>query len=154
MSKWAVLSFLVVPLEGDRTGVLCVTPILNGTPLTDLIASFEREHNFMPAGGYAGLVPTRYSFGPLNLYFLPESNDESLEAAEHYFLGCTCGEVGCWPLVGRIATVADGIVWDRFRQPHRPGRDYSGFGPFKFESQQYRSVLDEIASQFSDAERL
>ena len=69
-------------------------------------------------------------------------------------LGCQCGEWGCWPLETRLR-LADGVVtWDSFRQPHRPKRDYSGFGPFRFDEQQYRdAVFDVFAALASDRQR-
>ena len=48
------------------------------------------------------------------------------------------------------------LVWDGFRQPRRPERDYSNFGPFIFGERQYReavAALDvEFSARVSDAE--
>jgi hypothetical protein len=35
----------------------------------------------------------------------------------------------------------DHVTWDAFEQPHRKARDYSGFGPFRFERHQYDEGL-------------
>jgi hypothetical protein len=147
MDKCAVLSFAVRPLADERAEVLTITPVLNGTPLTELVSRFEREHGFDPAGGYGGLVPAWFAFGPLERYFMAESTDSHWESGL-YLLGCQCGEVGCWPLAGRIVRTGNTMVWDMFRQPHRPDRDYSRFGPFAFEVEQYKTVVNETASQF------
>ncbi|MFC7616095.1 hypothetical protein ACFQV2_24110 [Actinokineospora soli] len=58
-------------------------------------------------------------------------------------LGCSCGDLGCWPLLAHVG-VADGrVVWDLFEQPFRPDRDYDRFGPFRFDLRQYRDALAE-----------
>jgi len=145
MEKHAVLSFAIAPLENGRT----LTPVLSGTPLTELIAQFEREHGFDPAGGYGGLIPESFAYGPLDRYFMGESADSYWEGeGGYYLLGCHCGEVGCWPLIGQIMKTGNTIVWNAFKQPHRPNRDYSSFGPFTFDAEQYKSTVAEIASQF------
>jgi hypothetical protein len=35
------------------------------------------------------------------------------------------------------------VTWDGFRQPHRPKRDYAGFGPFVFDLSTYRAAATE-----------
>jgi hypothetical protein len=42
------------------------------------------------------------------------------------------------------------VVWDRFKQPHRPERDYSLFGPFVFNAAQYSMAANEIQARFSE----
>ena len=37
-----------------------------------------------------------------------------------------------------------GYRWEGFRQPHRPNRDYSAFGPFDFEHQQYEHEIERL----------
>jgi hypothetical protein len=73
-------------------------------PLPEMIASFEREHHFEPAGGYGGLIPEWFKYGPLDRYFLGDFDRDSYFARMDrvYLLGCQCGEVGCWPLIARI----------------------------------------------------
>src|SRR5258708_40295658 len=98
MSKFVTLSFAIEPLEDHPMEVLTLTPILSGTPLTDLIAQFERERCFDIAGGYRGLIPTRFAYGPLDRYFMAESTGIYWAGlGGYYLLGCECGEVGCWP---------------------------------------------------------
>jgi hypothetical protein len=147
MEKHVVLSFAIQPLENGRT----LTPVLSGTPLTELISQFEREHGFGPAGGYGGLIPKSFAYGPLDCYFMGQAADSFWEQG-YYLLGCgQCGEVDCWPLIARITKIGDTVVWNRFEQPHRPNRDYSSFGPFIFDAEQYKSAVAEIASQFKSA---
>ena len=123
-------------------------PVLNGTPLSELASSFERERCFDPVGGYGGLVPAWFSYGPLEPYFLDESGDEHF-ANGCYLLVCgDCGEVGCWPLQGHIRKQGNIVIWDCFKQPHRPLRDYSDFGPFLFELKPYRAAVLAAANHF------
>ena len=132
---------------------LRVTPVLNGISLSDEISAFERERNFDPAGGYGGLVPSEFNYGPLDRYFLSLFDRESYFAklGRIYLLGCECGEVGCWPLEARVAFTAEAIVWDSFHQPHRPERDYSGFGPFSFGKDQYEQAAIVLCDSYREA---
>jgi hypothetical protein len=63
-----------------------------------------------------------------------------------YLLGCQCGEVGCWPLLARIRAEDESVVWDSFEQPNRKDRNYSGFGPFVFDAEQYREAVAALPS--------
>lgn len=88
------LSFAVVPLSQEEP-LPSVVPVLNGVRLTNLIEGFERAHHYEPAGGYAGLVPSNFNFGPLDQYFMAIGTDSIFVDERHYLLGCQCGEVGC-----------------------------------------------------------
>ena len=66
MDRNANLSFLVERAEHK----FAIIPILNGVPLTDMILLFERENGYAPAGGYGGLIPDYFKYGPLDRYFL------------------------------------------------------------------------------------
>lgn len=146
------LSFLVEPLGPGEAQTLAVIPLIDFTLLTRLIEEFERQNGFDVAGGYAGIVPSHYRFGPLNCHYLADSDTVNLEGDWEvhgvYLLGCTCGEVGCWPLTARIGKSGETVTWDRFMQPHRTQRDYNGFGPFRFDSEQYESVVNRVAERF------
>lgn len=140
----ARVSFDVQPFEET----LALTPAVNGTPLPVMIAAFEREHHFEPAGGYGGLIPQWFKYGPLDRYFLGDFEKDSYFARMDrvYLLGCECGEVGCWPLLARILSGSESVMWDSFEQPHRKERDYSGFGPFVFDAEQYREAIAALRS--------
>lgn len=147
METSVTLSSAIEPLK-YHPEELSLAPVLSGTPLTELALSFEREHAFEPAGGYGGLVPNWFSYGPLDRYFLGESDDEYF-AKGCYLLGCgDCGEVGCWPLRGRIGRKGNIVIWDSFSQPHRLLRDYSDFGPFLFDLELYRTAVLDAAAHF------
>ncbi len=144
MDKQARISFTVQPFEGATA----VIPVVDGTPLSEMISAFEREQHFEPAGGYGGLIPEWFKYGALDRYFLGEFEKDSYFArlGRVYVLGCQCGEVGCWPLLARISVGDASVTWDSFQQPHHKERDYSGFGPIVFDTQQYREAVAALRS--------
>jgi len=44
-----------------------------------------------------------------------------------------------------IARGMDTVIWDTFKQLRRPLQDYSDFGPFVFDAEQYTKAVVEIA---------
>ena len=127
-------------------------PVVNGVSLAEMVTAFENDQHFEPAGGYGGLIPQWFEYGPLDRYFLGEFEENSHFAREGrmYLLGCgDCGEVGCWPLVSRIKAGPEFVVWDSFQQLHRSQRDYSKFGPFIFEAVQYRESVNALQIAFA-----
>ena len=147
MVQKARLSFSIQPfLE-----VFAIVPILDGTPLTEMILSFEREKHFEPAGSYGGLIPQWFKCGSLNRYFLGDFDQDSYfwRLGYVYLLGCECGDVGCWPLAACIKPGLESVIWDSFRQPHRPERDYSQFGPIDFEADQHLQAVAGLDMEFS-----
>ena len=145
------LSFVVQPFEGTFS----ITPVVNGSLLSDMTLAFEQEQQFEPAGGYGGLIPTWFDYGPLQSYFLGDFKSGSYfeKMGSIYVLGCQCGEVGCWPLVCKVHRISGQIVWDSFQQPHRRERDYSQFGPFVFGEPQYRDAVADLERQLSEEPR-
>ena len=116
MAYTTPISFAVQPFEG----ALAVIPILDEIPLTELIQSYERAKGYKPAGGYGGLIPRWFNYGPLDIYFLGDFDNDSYfgRMGRIYLLGCSCGEVGCWPLAARVRTIADTVEWYAFQQPY------------------------------------
>jgi hypothetical protein len=124
-----------------------IMPFIDGVALSSLVHAFERDARFDPSGGYGGFVPQ----------LDPESIDPSAEdlarsravfgrtiGGDLRVLECTCGVEGCWPLLCRTVVLDAVVQWDRFCQPHRPTRDYSGFGPFSFDLDQYVATLRSV----------
>jgi hypothetical protein len=144
MERKARVSFIIQPFEDT----LAVTPVVDGIPLSEMIAAFEREQHFEPAGGYGGLIPEWFKYGPLERYFLGDFDKDSYFAPMDrvYLLGCHCGEVGCWPLMARIRANDESVTWDSFQQPHRKERDYTGFGSLVFDVEQYRETVAALRS--------
>lgn len=148
---WNKISFEISEING---GALSVTPCIDGIPLTTLVAEFEDASGYTdPAGGYGGLIPSYFNFGPLVRYFCgPEDNqDESDNNKQIYVLGCECGELGCWPLMASVTPVEAGYRWAGFNQPFRPQRDYDAFGPFVFERGQYEAAVRDAARRSEPA---
>ena len=143
MESKSALSFLVREFGSYEPPLFAVTPAVNGSPLSDMITVFERQQGFEPAGGYSGLIPDHFNYGRLDQYFLGAAKD-SFWAQGVYLLGCECGEVGCWPLQCQIRTDGNNVVWENFSQPYRPERDYSHFGPFVFDGEQYRTAVADL----------
>ncbi|WP_245500021.1 hypothetical protein [Rhizobium leguminosarum] len=120
--------------------------------MDQLVADFERATGYTdPAGGYGGLVPSFYHFGPLWRYFLgKEEPVVGNEQGEIYILSCECGEVGCWPLIAHVHLQENKVIWGGFSQPHRPKRDYARFGPFEFDRIQYEQAIEVLAHYSGD----
>ena len=152
VGKKDIVTFSCGTFDEKHPQVLAITPFVNDFPLTQLVSRFEEAQSYEPAGGYGGIVPKWFDYGPLGKYFLGEYGEDSYWAKQGagYILGCECGEAGCWPLQCRIRLEGDDVVWDRFRQPHRDARDYSHFGPFVLEGVQYRDALAKLIAQMSD----
>jgi hypothetical protein len=142
------ISFSCEVFRDPRAKAISITPLVGGVPLTQLIANFEKAKEYDPAGSYAGIVPVLFRYGPLDEYFLGESEPDSYwgKMGGVYVLGCSCGEAGCWPLQCRIRVEGEEVIWSDFRQPHRPLRDYSEFGPFHFDGGQYRDAIDKLVA--------
>jgi hypothetical protein len=152
VSKKDSLSFSCGVFDEKYPQVLAITPFVNDVSLSQLVSEFEKARGYEPAGGYNGIVPKWFKYGPLEKYFLGEHDPDSYWAklGAEYILGCECGEVGCWPLECRIKIQSEDVIWHRFRQPHRSARDYSQFGPFVFAGAQYRDALTKLVAQMSE----
>jgi hypothetical protein len=118
--------------DGGRPELL---PVVDGVSLADLVERYEAERGFDVVGGY----------GPVWLDpKLAERLRRPDRRARVALLGCAgCGEVDCWPLELRIEPAGGEVSWHSFRQPHRRDRDYSGFGPFRFDAAAYLAALRE-----------
>lgn len=140
-------SFSIQPFEGAYT----VTPTIDDVALTELVGAFERQQHFDPSGGYSGIIPQWFKYGPLDRYFLADFQDDSyfIEIGGVYFLECDCGGAGCWPLQGNIRVNGSSVIWEKFRQPHRPQWNYSSFGPFVFDLEQYREAVATLCKEYA-----
>lgn len=138
-----ILSFDVGARRVD--GPLIVTPCVDGVALTVLTEQFERSHGMGDhAGGYGGLIPEYFRYGPLDRHFLDDCDEYFRDLGCIYLLGRQCGEVGCKPLTGVVTLAGDIVKWHGFRQSHRPERDYKAFGPFVFDRNQYERTLMDL----------
>ena len=132
------LSFAAAPYA-DVAGSQWLTPVVDGTPLTDLVAEFEIAQGYAnAAGGYSGIV-VGTDGQPLA--------DELLTDGRRSLLGCGCGDTGCWPLEAEIRFDDWSVTWDGFAQPHEPRWSYGGFGPFVFVLENYRAAVKRLSGQ-------
>lgn len=130
------LTFRTTPFAGVP-GSRWVTPVIDGVPLTDSVAAFERSAGVREnVGGYAGIV-----LGPSGD---PLVDDLLAGGSQLAVLGCGCSDTGCWPLEVDISIDDWSVTWDGFRQPHRPRRSYHGFGPFIFQLIGYRAAVEGL----------
>ncbi|MQY10055.1 hypothetical protein SRB5_01590 [Streptomyces sp. RB5] len=128
--------------------VLVVVPYIDGVPLTTMIDHFETGAGMEPAGdAYGGLIPAFFRYGPMEEHFHGRSTNSL--GPKTPVLGCECGEVGCWPLMVDITVTPGHVTWHSFEQPYRRERDYSGFGPFRFERRQYDESVRVLAEAVS-----
>lgn len=68
-----------------------------------------------------------------------------------YILGCKCGEEMCWPMRVTITEEDNKIIWSNFEQPYRDKNskifwDYTNFGSFTFDKENYQSELKKLES--------
>jgi hypothetical protein len=82
MSAVAKISFLVEPIFEHGPPRYAFVPAINGTALTGLVTAFESERHFDKVGGYAGIVPKFFNYGPLDRYFLGRVVPDLLATAE------------------------------------------------------------------------
>ncbi|WP_409466975.1 hypothetical protein [Amycolatopsis sp. GA6-003] len=119
-----------------------VMPYVDDVALADLVDRFELAAGMSPAGeAYGGLIPA-YFRGTMAEHF----HGLAAEDGKTTLLACACGDWGCWPLLARVTVTGDEVVWDSFGQPHRPERDYRGFGPFRFARAQYDAAVLRFGS--------
>jgi len=98
------------------------------------------EANPRLAGSYEGLGP-----GQVNRdreHYLGSPVASWFEDGDTVLLGCVCGEWGCWPLTTMVTVTDTEVIWQGFRNGHRPW-DLGALGPFRFKRTQYESSLDE-----------
>ena len=137
----------VLRARGEDGGTEIV-PLIDGESLVELVNSFEEAAGMQPAGdAYGGRVVGSFRFGPMDLHFLGLGGGRKTAV-----LGCNCGEWGCWPLLTRIDAGDAVVVWDRFEQPHRPARDYSGFPALRFGRRQYDAALAGLVYEIAALE--
>jgi hypothetical protein len=136
----------------ESGGEYSLVPYVDNVSLIDLVSGYEHAAGFDVPGKYAGLVLSRFSFGDLTAYLdgRPESPYWAKLGAIA-LLGCTCGEVGCWPLYAQVVVGSQLVTWRGFNQPFRPNRDYGGLGPFAFRRTQYDSAVRQIVSRFLES---
>jgi hypothetical protein len=124
------------------------TPLARAELFEDYGEDIDEEDILGLAGGYQGLPMEE--FLPPSRHFFGESIPPQYKYGDKLpLLGCTCGIVGCWPLLARITTDIEKVIWSDFEQFYRNLENenehqrwkYDGFGPFIFERKQYEAAL-------------
>lgn len=125
---------------------------INGKPLIDLVRTIElpfaeQEGNPDMAGGYAWI-------SPLECELLdPQETEVRL-------LGCTCGEIDCWPLMATVERTQDTVRVHSFLNPYRTAShiewvpkdvahkavewNYAAMGEWRFDAKQFENALNMI----------
>jgi hypothetical protein len=123
----------------DSTTDYEVNFYIDGRSFIEMVKEFESPFADDLAGQYRISVyegTKDVLLGRLGEY--GEENDKT------ELLICTCGCSGCWPLATRIRIEENRALWDRFEQPHRKNWDYSGFGPFVFDLDEYNREIQKL----------
>jgi len=135
--------------EAGRPGALRL--VVDDRDLAAVVAEHElpfSEAEGHPdiAGAYMGLDPRQLS-GPVSVHYIGGLGSDLAcgPRDKTVLLGCSCGEIGCWPLMARVELGDDQVVWREFAQPHRSSTwSYDGFGPFVFKRSQYVEALSAV----------
>ncbi len=123
----------------------CASIVVNGMSLIELLREYEMpfakaegaEHR---AGDYINIV--RESLHNMLLNPTPPvvGDPKKIE-----LLTCSCGSPGCWPMLVKIMETENSVIWSDFEQPHRKETwDYTKFGPFEFEKEQYYQAIETL----------
>lgn len=154
-------------LDEELDGRHLIVPLVDGSPLGDLTERYEQDRGMDNPGGYGGIVAERCRTETLPDYYrglrhsYPEARRvpwasrarrrfgrSDVSTSRIQVLACAgCGEGGCWPGEILVTTSAGDVTWSDFRNPHRPGRDYSDLGPFTFARRQYDDALDDLMAR-------
>jgi hypothetical protein len=136
--------------ERDDLGEPEVVPRVDGVPLAELVERFELDAGMESArrSSYGGLIRPFWGLGPIDEHFLGRTTPPNNLRTP--LLACDCGEWACWPLLARVTVADELITWDDFHQPHRPDRDYTGFGPFRFRHDHYEQSLRQLVAALRD----
>jgi len=126
-----------------------VVPLVDNFSLLELITDFESSKGWELAGGYAGISPGFTNASRWVRSLLGNGHPEYEGDGITWLLGCGCSVAGCWPLEARVTIDDNTVVWNYFRQPFRPERDYSDFGPFIFDRREYEAAVAQLAESLS-----
>lgn len=127
-------------------GEVEIVPVIDDVDLVTRVSEFERRAQMEPAGGYGGLFPSRFRFGPANVHYFGGGFGEQ---GRMPVLGCACGEWGCWPLWTSVVATDERVTWSRFEQPFRPDRDYGGLGPLDFDRAEYEIAVTALEADWA-----
>ena len=103
------------------TDNLTVMPnlLVNGVAFIELVR--QHELPFAMAEGKPDLAGDYFATGAAAYYPTGHPTSDRYEGEEKsMLLGCAgCGFAECWPLLARVETQGETVVWSDFEQPHR-----------------------------------
>ncbi|OAP24430.1 Alcohol dehydrogenase [Amycolatopsis sp. M39] len=120
-----------------EAGGPAVMPSVDVIALTDLIDRFELD---------AGMSPGRWRLRRTSPARVQSHHDRALPRSRRGGRQNPAARLRVLGLLARSTVTEDEVVWDSFGQPHRPKRDYRGFGPFRFARAQYDAAVLRFAS--------
>ena len=151
-------------IYADKVASDAVAIFVNGRSLIESVREIElpyatQEGREQDAGNYVWL---RLNWLPdIWLHFHGTSEQVLFYPFKTNLLECgTCGVSECWPLLVRIEVKGKSIVWRLFEQPYRRKKyetrrikhwKYVGFGPFRFDREQYESALRSLGAELQTA---
>lgn len=146
MASPSTVGFRLEQQELGAATLWTVTPVVDGVSLIEL----ARRHEVVPAtaageahlaGNYAGLAVGRAVEPGWQEWYLGHG-ESWFGDGDTCLLGCTCADVGCWPLTALVELEPETVTWRGFRTGHRDW-DLSRLGPFRFSRRQYEQALAE-----------
>ena len=108
---------------------------INGVSFVESLKIYEKPFAGKLAGGYSGI--DNYEFDHV------KKGIPIMEDGKFDILTCDCGELGCWSFEAKITESDDSIIWSDFEQPRRDW-DYSNFGPFVFDKDDYKEKMSKV----------
>ncbi len=129
--------------------------LVNGVAFIELVRRHELP--FAMAEGKPDLAGDYFVTGAAAYYPTGHPSSDRYDGEEKsMLLGCAeCGFVECWPLLARVETQGETVIWSDFEQPHRrfsgvdgaPAWSYKDFGPFVFERVSYIAEVDKYLAR-------
>jgi hypothetical protein len=141
------LSFSILSIPLGTATWPEIVPEVDGVALTALARAYETERMITPVGNYGGLCPMHYRFGAWDDYFHGYKPSGMSVPDKVALLNCNCGVFTCWPLLAKIETDFEEVVWKDFEHPFHRDRDYSGLGPFVFDWYEYEDAIEELQAR-------
>ncbi len=121
-------------------------PVVDGVGLIELVTAAEFGH-VQRESQSRDLAPAAGDYGPWSLldadtYLGSLDAGESEPRHKVEFADCSCGNLGCWPLVASVYSFDSHVVWADFEQLHRDW--ILALGPYVFERAAYERVLSPM----------
>ncbi|WP_055406133.1 hypothetical protein [Frankia sp. ACN1ag] len=80
----------------------------------------------------------------VEFHIKPAAFPTGTDTAVEPWMGCRCGDPGCWPLTVDIVLTPETVGWQHFRNGHRSW-DLPALGPFRFATSDYLAALERTS---------